>query len=465
MPRIVIANLDYLITVDASRRIITDGAIVIDGNRIVAVGKTNEISFDKTVDRVIDGSGKLGLPGIFDTHIHNAQQLGRGCGDEAYSGPERLFRRLWVVEANMDRGDALCAARLAQVEMIRAGTTCFADPGSYFAIETAQAVRESGMRGMIARTVFDMGQTNMGSLPAGFFEATDEALARAEEMVAEFDGSIDGRLKAWFSMRVPVACSDDLLRRMGKLTAKHGVGLIGHACENRDEIVASHLKYGMGDIARLERLGLLGPNLLLLHMGWVDPKELHMLQRNDVKISLAPSASFHQAMGNISHGKAPEMLEMGLALSLGSDLAMSSNYLDAIRQTFLLVGGLHEARLDPKVLRPETAVEMLTINGARCMLWDNELGSIEVGKKADVTILDIMRPEWQPVHNPIANLVYCAHGGCSDTVIVDGNILMQGGKVLTLNEEDLYGEANDRAKSLIRRAGLESVVASIWPMH
>src|SRR3974390_308046 len=138
---------------------------------------------------------------------------------------------------------------------------------------------------------------------------------------------------------------------------------------------------------------------------------------------------------------------------------------DAIRQAFLIVGGLHEARLDPKVLRPETAVEMLTINGARCMLWDKELGSLEVGKKADVTLLDIMRPEWQPVHNPIANLVYCAHGGCADTVIVDGKTLMRAGKLLTLNERDLYAEAHDRARSLLRRTGLEQTVASIWPVH
>ena len=156
----------------------------------------------------------------------------------------------------------------------------------------------------------------MGNLPQGFFEPTDEALGRADEMVAEFDGALDGRLKAWFSIRVPVACSDDLLRRLGQLAEKRGVGIIGHACENRDETVASHLKYGMGDIARLEKLGLLGPKVLLLHMGWVDPKEMHMLQKRDVKISLAPSASMHQAMGNISHGKTPEMLEMGLALSL-----------------------------------------------------------------------------------------------------------------------------------------------------
>lgn len=465
MAALLIRNAEYLITVDRERRIIRDGAVAIEGRRFAAVGKSAELAGRFPDAEVIDAKGKIVLPGLFDTHIHHAQQLGRGLGDEAYSGPERLFKRLWVVEAHMDKGDALCAARLCQLEQLRAGTTCFADPGSYFAAETARATGESGMRGLISRTVFDMGQTNMGNLPPNFFEPTDTALARADEMVAEYDGKFDGRLKAWFSMRVPVACSDDLLKRMSALARRRKVGLIGHACENRDETVASHLKYGMGDVARLEKLGVLGPELLLLHMGWVDPKELMLLQKRDVKISLAPGATFHQAMGNISHGKTPEMLELGLAVSLGSDSAMSGNFLDAIRQTFLAVGGFHEARLDPKIIRPETALEMITINGARGMLWDQELGSIETGKKADLTILDVMRPEWQPIHNPISNLVYCAHGGCADTVIVDGSVLMRGGKVLTLNEADLYEEARDRAASLVKRAGLEGIKDPIWPIH
>lgn len=464
MTNILIKNIDYLLTVDKTRRIILDGAIAISDDRIVAVGKTSELEPRFAGTEIIDGRGKLVLPGLFDTHIHNAQQLGRGLGDEAYSGPERLFRRLWVVESHMESGDALCAARLCQLELLRAGTTCFADPGSYFAAETAQAVKESGMRGIIARTVFDMGQTPMGSLPTNFFEPIDDALARADAMVEEFDGALDGRLKAWFSMRVPVACSDDLLRRLAKLAEKRNVGIIGHACENRDEVVASHLKYGMGDVARLEKLGLLNPNLLLLHMGWIDAKELMLLKKRDVKISLAPGASMHQAMGNLSHGKVPEMLELGIKMSLGSDAAMSGNFLDVIRQTYLLIGGYHEARLDPKVIRPETAVEMITIDGARCLLWDDDLGSLEVGKKADITMLDIHRPEWQPIHNPIANLVYSAHGGCADTVIVDGKVLMRGSKVLTLNEDDLYEEARDRASSLVKRAGLQDVAAPPWPM-
>jgi 5-methylthioadenosine/S-adenosylhomocysteine deaminase len=464
MAEMLIKNADYVMTVDPQRRIIMDGAVAIKDDRIVAVGKTAELAPRFPGAEIIDGRGKLVLPGLFDTHIHNTQQLGRGLGDEAYSGPERLFRRLWVVESHMESGDALCAARLCQLELLRAGTTCYADPGSYFAAETAQATKESGMRGLIARTVFDMGQTPMGSLPKNFFEPTEDALARADAMVEEFEGSLGGRLKAWFSMRVPVACSDDLLKRLSKLAEKRGVGIIGHACENRDEIVASHLKYGMGDVARLEKLGLLNSNLLLIHMGWIDAKELMLLQKRDVKISLAPGASMHQAMGNLSHGKVPEMLELGIKMSLGSDAAMSGNFLDVIRQTYLLIGGYHEARLDPKVIRPETAVEMITMGGAQCLLWDKDLGSLEPGKKADVTMLDIRRPEWQPIHNPIANLVYSAHGGCADTVIVDGKVLMRGGKVLTLNENDLYEEARDRASSLVKRAGLQDVAAPTWPM-
>src|SRR5689334_15996724 len=131
MPTLLIRNADYLVTVDATRRMLRDGAVAVRDDRIVAVGKTAEVAPRFSDAEVIDARGKLVLPGLIDSHIHNAQQLGRGLGDEAYSGPERLFRRLWVTESHMDAGDALCAARLCQLEMIRAGTTCFADPGNY----------------------------------------------------------------------------------------------------------------------------------------------------------------------------------------------------------------------------------------------------------------------------------------------------------------------------------------------
>ena len=465
MASLLIKDADWVVTMDPDRRILQGGFVLIDGDRIVRVAKMQDFEPNFDADKVIDGKGKMVMPGLIDTHIHCAQQLGRGLGDEAYSGTERLFKRLWVVEANMDAGDALCAARLAQLELIRAGTTCFADPGNYFPAETAQALKESGLRAMLTRSVLDTGQTTLGKLPDNFVaEPVDQALARAEEMVETYNGSLDGRLKTWFSMRVPVAMSDDLLRKIGKLAEKWDVGIIGHACENRDEILASHLKYGMGDIARLEELGLLGPNMLLLHVGWIDARELLLLQKRDVKVSLAPGASNHSAMNNMTYGKAPEMRELGVTLSLGSDSAMSCNFLDVIRQMYLLAASYHEARFDPKCIRPEHAVEMITINGARSMLWDDEIGSLESGKKADVTILDIMRPEWQPIHNPIFNLLYCAHGGCTDTLIVNGDIVMENRDVKTLNESDLYEEAADRAASLARRSGLDKLIQPIWPV-
>ena len=458
MSKILIEHADYVVTMDPERRIIRDGAVAILDDRITAVGKTNEVRAGFAHAEIIDGRGKMVLPGLFDTHIHGAQQLGRGLGDNMY---QRFFTHLWKIESEMDEGDALCAFRLCQLELIRAGITCFADPGNYFPAIEAQAMKESGLRGIISRTALDV---NRPGTPERFCESTDEALARSEEFVTEFHNTLNGRLKAWVSMRMAFGCSDALLRGMGALARKHGSGIIGHACSSREPTVMAHMKFGMGDVARLEKLGVLGPNMLLLHMAWLDMDEVMLVKQRDVKVSIAPGSSFHQAMGNISRGKAPEMASLGVTLSLGSDAAMSGNFLDVLRQAYLMVGGYLEARMDPKLFTPEDAVEMMTIDGARSTLWEQDLGSLEVGKKADVTMLDIMRPEWQPVHNPISNLVYCAHGGCADTVIVDGRILMRGGQVQTLDEAELYREARERAAVLVKRAGLEASAVPRWPV-
>jgi 5-methylthioadenosine/S-adenosylhomocysteine deaminase len=458
MSKILIEHADYVVTVDPERRIIRDGAVAIVGDRIAGVGKTDRIKAEHADAEVIDGRGKMVLPGLFDTHIHGAQQLGRGLGDNMY---QRFFTHLWKIESEMDDGDALCAFRLCQLELIRAGVTCFADPGNYFPAIEAQAMKESGLRGIIARTALDV---NRPGTPEKFCETTAQALARSEQFVAEHHNTLNGRVKAWVSMRMAFGCSDELLRGMGALARKHGAGIIGHACSSREPTVMANMKYGMGDVARLEKLGVLGPNMLLLHMAWLGMDEVMLVKQRDVKVSIAPGSSFHQAMGNINRGKAPEMAGLGVTLSLGSDAAMSGNFLDVLRNAYLMVGGYLEARMDPKTFTPEDAVEMLTIDGARSTLWEDDLGSLEVGKKADITVLDIMRPEWQPVHNPISNLIYCAHGGCADTVIVDGRVLMRDKQVLTLNEDDLYDEARERAAVLVKRAGLESSALPRWPM-
>ena len=219
----------------------------------------------------------------------------------------------------------------------------------------------------------------------------------------------------------------------------------------------------MPDVERMAALGVLGPNVLLIHMGWASPKELVLCMRHDLKVSCTPSTGYRLGLGSIEFGRFPEMLELGVTVALGSDSAMSSNYLDIVREMFLVSGGCKAQRLDPTVLPPETALEMATVNGAKAALWSDEIGALEVGKKADVAIFDMQSPEWQPVLNPIANLVYAARGG-ADTVICDGRVLMRDKVVLSIDEKRALKEAKERGARIAERAGLRDRIRPTWPI-
>ena len=463
MVRLLIRNADWVVTVDRERRIVRDGAVAILDDRIVDVGKTDDIERTFKADTIIDARGKLVLPGLIDTHVHNTQQLGRGLADEC-DIPKHLLQRLYGYEKELTEEDAYWAARLCQLELIRAGTTCFIDPGSFFPGETAQALGESGMRGVIARTAFDVHETAIGALPPKMFrETTELAIQRAEETVLKFNGGYGGRLKAWFALRILVGCSDALCQAIKRLADKHGVGVVMHASESRDEIVASRVKYGVGDVERMANLGALGPNMVLIHMGWASPREIVLAKEHDLKISCTPSTGFRLGMGSMEFGRFPEMLELGITVALGSDAAMSSNFLDIVREMFLAAGGSKAARLDPTVMPPEKVVEMATLNGAKAALWETDIGTLERGKKADVAIFDTRKPEWRPVLNPIANLVYCSRGG-ADTVIIDGRVVMEAGVVKTIDEMATLEECQKRGEAIAKRSGLGDLIPPRWPV-
>src|SRR6266446_5856432 len=217
MDTILIKNAGWVVTMDPDRRIFADGAVAIEGDRIVEVGKTNELAARHNAQKVIDARGKLVLPGLIDTHVHNTQQLGRGLADEC-DLPKHLLERLYGYEKELTHDDAYCAALLCQLELIRAGTTCFIDPGSYYPDETARAVGQSGLRGIIARTAFDVHDTPIGQLPARMFrETTETAIAKSEETVRKYNGAHGGRLRAWFALRILSGCSDALCREMKRL--------------------------------------------------------------------------------------------------------------------------------------------------------------------------------------------------------------------------------------------------------
>jgi 5-methylthioadenosine/S-adenosylhomocysteine deaminase len=463
MPRLLIRDAEWVVTMDADRRIIRDGAIAIDGDRIVAVGKTADVVRAFTADRVLRANGKLVLPGLVDTHVHNTQQLGRGLADEC-DIPVQLLERLYGYEKEMTPEDAYWAALLCQLELIKAGTTCFIDPSSYYPAETARAVGHSGIRGIVARTAFDIHETPIGSLPRTMFrETTDEAVDRARAAVVAHHGGHGGRVRAWFALRILSGCSDELCRRIKRLADEHGVGVILHASESRDEIVASRLRYGMGDVERLASLGALGPNMVLIHMGWASPREIALVREFDLKISATPSTSYRLGVGDMRFGRIPELLELGVTVALSSNSAMSSNFLDLVRVMYLAAGGHKATSLNPTVMPPERVLEMATRNGARAALWDDDIGSLEVGKKADVAIFDTRRPEWRPIINPIANLVYASRGG-ADTVVVDGAIVMESGVVKTIDEAATLAECQKRGEAIAARSGLGEIARPLWPV-
>jgi 5-methylthioadenosine/S-adenosylhomocysteine deaminase len=310
----------------------------------------------------------------------------------------------------------------------------------------------------------DIAKSPFGTLPERFLESTDQAVERAEETVKKLHGTHDGRIRAWFQFRGIPNSSDQLIRRLKNKADRYQTGIQTHACFAKETVESCKTQFGVTEIDRLERLGVLGPNVLLVHSGWVGPREVETIRNREPKLVAAPSSSLHNAYGNLLMGKIPEFIEMGVAVGLGSDHA-SSGIVDLLQEMFLVAGAYKEVRLNTNVMPPERVVEMATINGARCALWDKEIGSLDVGKKADLAMFDIQTPQWQPLYNPVSNLVYSATGSSVDTVICDGKILMQGRQLKTLNEQEIYGEVARLMPGILKKTKLEDKIQPRWPIY
>ena len=458
-----IRNADWLITVDPQRRIFTDGAVAIRGDRIVAVGKTKDLGPQYSSARqTINAQDKVVLPGLIDCHIHSSFQLARGLADEC-SAQKFLFERMYPYEGLLDEEENYWSGKLCVLELLRNGVTTFIDAGNYFPHQTARVAGETGVRCVIAKSAMDIAKSPFGALPERFQETTDQAVEREEEVVKKLNGGYDGRVRAWFQFRGIPNSSDQLVTRLKGLADRYHTGIQTHACFAKETVESCKTQFGMTEIERLERLGALGPNVLLVHTGWISPQEVEFVRAHDCKIVAAPSSSLHNAYGNLLMGKIPEFLEMGLAVGLGSDHA-SSGIVDLLQEMSLVSGVYKEVRLSTSVMPPERVVEMATINGARCALWEDEIGSLEVGKKADITVLNTRMPQWQPLYNPVSNLVYSATGASVDTVICDGKVLMEGRQLKTINEDEVYREVARITPGILKKTKLEDKIKPKWPV-
>jgi 5-methylthioadenosine/S-adenosylhomocysteine deaminase len=459
---LVVANIDWLITVDPGRRIIRDAAIAVNGGKIVAVDKSAAVAKAHSAARTVDASGTVATPGFVDCHLHSSFQLSRGLADEA-NAQAFLFERMYPYEAALEGDDVRLSATLAAAELLKHGVTCFIDPGNYHPEASVEGIMATGIRAVVSRSSFDLTKSVLGILPERMIETTKVALERAEEVLEKYANTGNPRLGASASFRGLNNASDELILGLYKLAKRYNTLLQTHACFSYSTHDSSVARTKMAEIERLESLGVIDERMLIVHSGWLEPEEVAILAKRKPSLVCAPSSSLHNGYGNFLFGKLPELLALGVNVTVGSDHA-SSGIVDITQEMRLACCCYKETRINPRVMPPETGLEMATRNGAKAALLGDRIGSIEIGKDADIVLFDTKRPEWQPLINPVANLVYSATGDSVRDVFVAGEQVVSGGRLTKIDERALYSEIPVTVERFGKHLKLDQMVQLRWPV-
>jgi cytosine/adenosine deaminase-related metal-dependent hydrolase len=464
-----------LITMDKKRSIIRNGAIAVRDKDIVAIGKTEDLRKEYKNSKIIDATNKLVCPGFIDAHSHSSLYLAKGLVNDEWSSIYKLlydFSYVW--ESALKADDVYIGALGLFLEMIKHGTTCFADPGGYHdhCDMIGEAMKRIGIRGVITRSTRDRTDPEH-PIPEEMMESTEETLRKCEDIVRKWNGAADGRIKGWFSLRILNNVSDELCRLIKSKADEYGVGIHCHLHGSRPEELIKEGKlqqdetvktFGISGVERLKKLGVLGPNLLGAHCPFTNEQERMWLRETNTKIVHCPTAQYAGGGGGIAMGTIPEIIKAGVTVALGHDAVMWSNFVDPIRLMYIAAAAHKDAKADVRVMGAHKAMEMATINGAKALRWEDKIGSLEVGKRADIVIIDTHRPEWQPCHPnyEITNLVYSASGDSVETVIIDGNIVMENRKVTTIDEYEILEDVRKHAFNVRERSGLK-LLPPKWP--
>ena len=462
MGSILISN-GTIITVDKDRRVLRNGSVLVQDDRITYIGNPSDAKKIAQAEFEIDAGGTLVLPGLVDTHIHLAQALIRGCADDT-SLIDWLQKFVWPLQGNFEAEDGRVSAELCMLEMIKSGTTTFLESllhSRYGFDGIAESVEGSGMRGILSKTVMGLPGygTEQSIMHPGMVEDAETCLREVEDNFERWNGAANGRIRVWYGARSLGGCTRELYERIASGARRLSTGVTIHLSEVQEDVRYAQKEFGKTPAEFMDQVGLVGPNVVFAHGVWLTEMEWGILASKCASVAHCPSSNSKLASGI---AKVPEMMRAGVNVSLGCDGGPSNNCYDMIRE-MKMAALLQKARVfDPQVVNAETAIEMATINGARALGLQKEIGSIEVGKKADVILVGLKKPHLIPAFNPVSNLVYAAGGSDVDTVIIDGKIVMQDRVVKTLDESGIMREASERGKKLLERAG--TGVASKWPV-
>jgi cytosine/adenosine deaminase-related metal-dependent hydrolase len=450
-----------ILTMNPERQIVTHGAVAIVGNQIAAVGKSADVVARFPTEQRIDCNGNLLLPGLIDTHVHLAQAMIRGCADDLL---DWLTKRVWVLQGSYTAEDGRASAALCALEMIKSGTTGFIESllaERYGVDGVAEVLVQSGLRAALGKVVMDLPSyaKSQGVMHPGMVEDGETGIRNTLAAYDRWNGAGDGRIQVWFGPRTPGGVTPSLYDELSTLAKERDMGITIHLSEVRaDTDYARTQGYETPAEFALAH-GLLGPRTVLAHFVWSTPNDWKIVAETGTHVSHNPASNSKTATGIAPvYG----MLQAGVNVGLGCDGGPSNNTYDMIRDMRMASYLACLRENDPTVVPAEAILEMATIRGARAMGLGDIIGSIEPGKRADLIVVDMDKPHLTPCYDPVSTLVYAAHGSDVDTVVVDGQILMQHRKMQTLDEEAVVAEARTRAVEVTRRAGL--VIEPHWPV-
>ncbi len=437
-----------LVTMD-NGRVLNDGALYIEGTRIVDIGPAAELARTHQPDKVIDASGKIVMPGLIDAHFHTCQQFLRGMLNSLTRRGQARYpvwkNYLIPFESLLSEDDVYLSGLAAYTNMIKVGTTCASEHGGRHVAQMARAMSEVGLRGLLAESTMDVPDPE---LPANMVFSTEEAIARNTAIVERWGGHGPGLLRGCFSLRQVIVCTPRLFQEFARLAKKHDALVQMHLAEGSYEIEYVINHYGVRPAEYLERIGVLGPRMLFAHSVLLSDHEVDLYARYGIKAAHCPTGNFTL----LGMTKFPLMKRGGVAVGLGSDGAANGS-IDLFQAMNLSLVGqlLHNGTpyMDRAAAVPEDLVKMATIDGARAVRWEEGIGSLEVGKLADVIVLDPSHLDSLPVFDDVYyTIVKCLKGRDVETVVVNGQLVMEKRQLLTVDEGELRRRLGERIPAL-----------------
>lgn len=449
MKNLLFTNVD-IITMEEQPGIIENGYLAVKDGIIHEIGKMSELQPEQYSHyRKISGQKynkrQVVLPGFIQTHLHTSQALGRGLADDV-DLITWTRKRIWPYEAALTQEDVYVSALLSAAEMLKSGTTTFCEASGQQTDAIASAVIDTGIRGTICLSTMDL----PGEIPPILQMNTEEAIEKNLELAEKWQGKHE-RVKACFNILNLFLSSKRLWQTLSVLSKEKNILLQTHLAESLDEVNYIKEISGLSPVQYLEQFGALSPNLLAAHVVHVNEEDLKLLKDHDVKVLHCPAAGLRIA----GIAPIPKMLEQGIVVSLGTNSPPCNNRMSMLDEMWL-AGIMHNAvEQNPQLVPAKQVLEMATINGAKTLGMDREIGSLKVGKKADLVLMDFNKLCTTPTHDLMSTIVYQGTNSVVDTVVVGGEILVEKGELKTINEPWLIHEAERRARDIVKRANIK----------